>query len=138
MFSCLCSDLEQYVSSLQRDATSTQRTVTLKDVEDGALTLRKVGESLAGLKGGFEPFTQSDSRNSAGGGGDLWGVSTHRVCVCVSSGEFPALQTRMRAVLRVEVEAVKFLKEEPHKLDSMLKRVRTLTETLGSLRRWSL
>lgn len=43
----------------------------------------------------------------------------------------------MRAVLRVEVEAVKFLKEEPHKLDSMLKRVRSLTDTLGSLRRYT-
>lgn len=51
-------------------------------------------------------------------------------------GEFPALQTRMRAVLRVEVEAVKFLKEEPHKLDSMLKRVKSLTDTLSSLRRY--
>ncbi|XP_068603862.1 sickle tail protein homolog [Brachionichthys hirsutus] len=50
-------------------------------------------------------------------------------------GEFPALQTRMRSVLRVEVEAVKFLKEEPHKLDSMLKRVKSLTDTLSSLRR---
>lgn len=52
------------------------------------------------------------------------------------AGEFPALQTRMRAVLRVEVEAVKFLKEEPHKLDSMLKRVKSLTDTLSSLRRY--
>lgn len=41
----------------------------------------------------------------------------------------------MRTVLRVEVEAVKFLKEEPHKLDSMLKRVKSLTDTLSSLRR---
>ncbi|XP_074549349.1 sickle tail protein homolog isoform X4 [Halichoeres trimaculatus] len=90
-------DLEQYVGSLQKDS---HRVVTLKDVEEGAVTLRKVGESLAGLK-----------------------------------GEFPALQTRMRAVLRVEVEAVKFLKEEPHKLDSMLKRVKSLTDTLSSLRR---
>ncbi|MEQ2162406.1 hypothetical protein GOODEAATRI_019415, partial [Goodea atripinnis] len=78
---------------------TTTRVVTLRDVEEGAVTLRKVGESLAGLK-----------------------------------GEFPALQTRMRAVLRVEVEAVKFLKEEPHKLDSMLKRVKSLTDTLSSLR----
>ncbi len=54
------------------------------------------------------------------------------------AGEFPALQSRMRAVLRVEVEAVKFLKEEPHKLDSMLKRVRTLTDTLSNLRRYRL
>ncbi|CAJ1082035.1 sickle tail protein homolog isoform X3 [Xyrichtys novacula] len=93
-------DLEQYVGSLQKDSAATHRVVTLKDVEEGAVTLRKVGESLAGLK-----------------------------------GEFPALQTRMRAVLRVEVEAVKFLKEEPHKLDSMLKRVKSLTDTLSSLRR---
>ncbi|AWP20558.1 putative sickle tail protein -like [Scophthalmus maximus] len=90
-------DLEQYVGTLQKDS---HRVVTLKDVEDGAVTLRKVGESLAGLK-----------------------------------GEFPALQTRMRAVLRVEVEAVKFLKEEPHKLDSMLKRVKSLTDTLSGLKR---
>ncbi|KAK5849591.1 hypothetical protein PBY51_013915 [Eleginops maclovinus] len=93
-------DLEQYVGSLQKDSAAAQRVVTLKDVEEGAITLRKVGESLAGLK-----------------------------------GEFPALQTRMRSVLRVEVEAVKFLKEEPHKLDSMLKRVKSLTDTLSGLRR---
>ncbi|XP_045925011.1 sickle tail protein homolog isoform X6 [Micropterus dolomieu] len=94
------SELEQYVVSLQKDSAAAHRGVTLKDVEEGAVTLRKVGESLAGLK-----------------------------------GEFPALQTRMRAVLRVEVEAVKFLKEEPHKLDSMLKRVKSLTDTLSGLRR---
>ncbi|KAM4543895.1 sickle tail protein homolog isoform 6-T6 [Fundulus diaphanus] len=94
------SELEEYVGSLQKDSAATTKVVTLKDVEEGAVTLRKVGESLAGLK-----------------------------------GEFPALQTRMRAVLRVEVEAVKFLKEEPHKLDSMLKRVKSLTDTLSSLRR---
>uniref|UniRef100_A0A8D0D9Y7 Actin interacting protein 3-like C-terminal domain-containing protein n=1 Tax=Sander lucioperca TaxID=283035 RepID=A0A8D0D9Y7_SANLU len=96
----LIHELEQYVGSLQKDSAATHRVVTLKDVEEGAVTLRKVGESLAGLK-----------------------------------GEFPALQTRMRSVLRVEVEAVKFLKEEPHKLDSMLKRVKSLTDTLSSLKR---
>ncbi|KAL6489268.1 hypothetical protein MHYP_G00030090 [Metynnis hypsauchen] len=97
-------DLENYVESLQRDSSSgvALRVVTLKEVEEGAVSLRKVGESLAGLK-----------------------------------GEFPALQARMRAVLRVEVEAVKFLKEEPHKLDSMLKRVKTLTDSLNTLRRWT-
>uniref|UniRef100_A0A4W5L4S8 Uncharacterized protein n=2 Tax=Hucho hucho TaxID=62062 RepID=A0A4W5L4S8_9TELE len=95
-------ELELYVDTLKRETGSAgaHRAVTLKHVEEGAISLRKVGESLAGLK-----------------------------------GEFPALQTRMRAVLRVEVEAVKFLKEEPHKLDSMLKRVKSLTETLSSLRR---
>ncbi|XP_056306166.1 sickle tail protein isoform X12 [Danio aesculapii] len=95
-------DLEQFVESLRTDSgpAASQKAVTLKEVEDGAVSLRKVGENLAGLK-----------------------------------GEFPALQSRMRSVLRVEVEAVKFLKEEPHKLDSMLKRVRTLTDTLSNLRR---
>ncbi|XP_034718363.1 sickle tail protein homolog isoform X12 [Etheostoma cragini] len=93
-------ELEQYVGSLQKVSAETHRVVTLKDLEEGAVTLRKVGESLAGLK-----------------------------------GEFPALQTRMGSVLRVEVEAVKFLKEEPHKLDSMLKRVKSLTDTLSSLKR---
>ncbi|XP_070961479.1 sickle tail protein homolog isoform X7 [Oncorhynchus clarkii lewisi] len=95
-------ELELYVDTLKRETgpAGPHRAVTLKHVEEGAVSLRRVGESLAGLK-----------------------------------GEFPALQTRMRAVLRVEVEAVKFLKEEPHKLDSMLKRVKSLTETLSSLRR---
>ncbi|XP_053092156.1 sickle tail protein homolog isoform X4 [Pangasianodon hypophthalmus] len=95
-------DLEQYVESVRRDSSSATATrpITMKEVEEGAVGLRKIGESLAALK-----------------------------------GEFPALQGRMRAVLRVEVEAVKFLKEEPHKLDSMLKRVKSLTETLSTLRR---
>lgn len=48
---CVCSELEQYVVSLQKDSAATHRVVTLKDVEEGAVTLRKVGESLAGLKG---------------------------------------------------------------------------------------
>lgn len=50
-FVCLCSELEQYVVSLQKESAATHRVVTLKDVEEGAVTLRKVGESLAGLKG---------------------------------------------------------------------------------------
>uniref|UniRef100_A0A8C5RHI7 Uncharacterized protein n=1 Tax=Laticauda laticaudata TaxID=8630 RepID=A0A8C5RHI7_LATLA len=41
----------------------------------------------------------------------------------------------MRAILRIEVEAVRFLKEEPHKLDLLLKRVRSMTEILTTLRR---
>uniref|UniRef100_A0A8C7H0Q6 Sickle tail protein homolog n=1 Tax=Oncorhynchus kisutch TaxID=8019 RepID=A0A8C7H0Q6_ONCKI len=95
-------ELEHYVDTLKRETgpAGAHRAVTLKHVEEGAVSLRRVGESLAGLR-----------------------------------GEFPPLQTRMRSVLRVEVDAVKFLKEEPHKLDSMLKRVKCLTETLSSLRR---
>ncbi|XP_066485115.1 sickle tail protein homolog isoform X11 [Tiliqua scincoides] len=55
--------------------------------------------------------------------------------VATLKGEFPTLQNKMRAVLRIEVEAVRFLKEEPHKLDVLLKRVRSMTDTLTILRR---
>nr|XP_014340530.1 PREDICTED: SRC kinase signaling inhibitor 1 [Latimeria chalumnae] len=48
--------------------------------------------------------------------------------------QFPSLQSKMRVVLRVEVEAVKFLKEEPHRLDGLLKRCKTITDSLTSLR----
>nr|XP_054596167.1 SRC kinase signaling inhibitor 1 isoform X15 [Nothobranchius furzeri] len=49
--------------------------------------------------------------------------------------QFPSLQSKMRVVLRVEVEAVKFLKEEPHRLDALLKRCKTITDTLNTMRR---
>ncbi|XP_060758041.1 SRC kinase signaling inhibitor 1 isoform X1 [Neoarius graeffei] len=49
--------------------------------------------------------------------------------------QFPGLQSKMRVVLRVEVEAVKFLKEEPHRLDALLKRCKTITDTLTMLKR---
>lgn len=44
----------------------------------------------------------------------------------------------MRVVLRVEVEAVKFLKEEPQRLDALLKRCNTVTDALSTLRRYQL
>ncbi|XP_009946359.1 PREDICTED: sickle tail protein homolog isoform X2 [Leptosomus discolor] len=95
----LC-ELEAFVEDLKRDSTASSKTITLKDVEDGAFLLRQVGEAVATLK-----------------------------------GEFPTLQNKMRAILRIEVEAVRFLKEEPHKLDSLLKRVRSMTDILTMLRR---
>ncbi|XP_053727486.1 SRC kinase signaling inhibitor 1-like isoform X2 [Synchiropus splendidus] len=49
--------------------------------------------------------------------------------------QFPSLQSKMRVVLRVEVEAVKFLKEEPHRLDALLKRCNSMTDALCTLRR---
>jgi len=46
-------DLEQYVETLRTDSSPavSQRSVKLKEVEEGAVSLRKVGENLAGLKG---------------------------------------------------------------------------------------
>ncbi|KAI4887535.1 hypothetical protein NFI96_017099, partial [Prochilodus magdalenae] len=118
-------ELEMHVDNLKRDSMSAtaQRPVTLKDVEEGAVNLRKVGEALAALKANEAVSTVSS-------------VQSLEYCeVFYVPGEFPALQLKMRSVLRVEVEAVRFLKEEPHKMDSMLKRVKVLTETLGNLRR---
>lgn len=60
---------------------------------------------------------------------------SHNTLLVWPVGEFPTLQNKMRAVLRIEVEAVRFLKEEPHKLDSLLKRVRSMTDVLTMLRR---
>ncbi|KAG7255175.1 hypothetical protein CRUP_030816, partial [Coryphaenoides rupestris] len=48
---------------------------------------------------------------------------------------FPGLQSKMRVVLRVEVEAVKFLKEEPQRLDALLKRCKAMTDTLAAMRK---
>ncbi|MEQ2258447.1 hypothetical protein XENORESO_019731, partial [Xenotaenia resolanae] len=94
------SELEDYAECLESSSSlPSQPSFTLRDVEEGAVSLQRLGEALAVLK-----------------------------------GEFPLLQAKMRSVLRLEVEAVRFLKEEPHKMDSMLTRVKALTETLSSLR----
>lgn len=95
-------ELEVYVDHLQRSSASSpgELSISLRDVEEAAVNLRRVGEALAVLK-----------------------------------GEFPELQLKLRSVLRLEVEAVRFLKEEPLKMDAMLRRVRGLTEALSSLRR---
>ncbi|XP_061586872.1 sickle tail protein homolog, partial [Cololabis saira] len=53
----------------------------------------------------------------------------------VLRGDLPPLQRKMRSALRLELEVVRFLGEEPPKMDAMLKRVRGLMETLGGLRR---
>ncbi|XP_054888932.1 sickle tail protein homolog isoform X2 [Poeciliopsis prolifica] len=95
------SELEDFVESLESSSSvHGQPSFTLRDVEEGAVSLWRLGEALAVLK-----------------------------------GEFPVLQAKMRSVLRLEVEAVRFLKEEPHMMDSMLKRVKVLTESFSSLRR---
>lgn len=59
-----------------------------------------------------------------------------RLCVTpFCADQFPGLQSKMRVVLRVEVEAVKFLKEEPHRLDALLKRCKTISDTLNTMRK---
>ncbi|XP_067824871.1 SRC kinase signaling inhibitor 1 isoform X2 [Heptranchias perlo] len=93
------NDLEKSVEDLQRDSSLNQRLITVQELEEKALVLRQLGETLTDLK-----------------------------------AQFPSLQSKMRVILRVEVEAVKFLKEEPHRLDILLKRCKTITDALATLR----
>lgn len=64
-----------------------------------------------------------------------WSGSLPSSLLLVPSAHFPGLQSKMRVVLRVEVEAVKFLKEEPQRLDGLLKRCRGVTDMLAQIRR---
>lgn len=49
--------------SLQKESAAAHKAVTLRDVEEGAVTLRKVGESLAGLKGKNKDVMECLARN---------------------------------------------------------------------------
>ncbi|PNJ66476.1 SRCIN1 isoform 1 [Pongo abelii] len=94
------NDLEKSVEKIQRDMSHNHRLVPGPELEEKALVLKQLGETLTELK-----------------------------------AHFPGLQSKMRVVLRVEVEAVKFLKEEPQRLDGLLKRCRGVTDTLAQIRR---
>ncbi|XP_023573823.1 SRC kinase signaling inhibitor 1 isoform X3 [Octodon degus] len=94
------NDLERSMERIQRDASHSHRLVPGPELEEKALVLKQLGETLTELK-----------------------------------AHFPGLQSKMRVVLRVEVEAVKFLKEEPQRLDGLLKRCRGVTDTLAQIRR---
>ncbi|XP_074979755.1 SRC kinase signaling inhibitor 1 isoform X1 [Caretta caretta] len=91
------NDLEKSVEKIQKD---NHRLVPVQELEEKAVVLKQLGETLTELK-----------------------------------AHFPSLQSKMRVVLRVEVEAVKFLKEEPHRLDGLLKRCKMVTDTLTQIRR---
>ncbi|XP_041087279.1 SRC kinase signaling inhibitor 1-like [Polyodon spathula] len=92
--------LEKSVGEIQKDSSVNPRLVSMQELEEKALELRKLGDTLMELK-----------------------------------SQFPSLQSKMRVVLRVEVEAVKFLKEEPQRLDVLLKRCKSVMDTLTNLRR---
>ncbi|KAK2111792.1 SRC kinase signaling inhibitor 1 [Saguinus oedipus] len=112
----LAIDLEKSVEKIQRDVSHNHRLVPGPELEEKALVLKQLGETLTELKVGSTP---------SGPGSRL----------PVSLAHFPGLQSKMRVVLRVEVEAVKFLKEEPQRLDGLLKRCRGVTDTLAQIRR---
>ncbi|KAM4692275.1 SRC kinase signaling inhibitor 1 [Rhinophrynus dorsalis] len=94
------NDLEKSVDKIKRDLAHNHRLISVQELEEKAVVLKQLGETLTELK-----------------------------------AQFPSLQSKMRVVLRVEVEAVKFLKEEPHRLDGLLKRCKTVTDTLAQIRK---
>ncbi|XP_063314890.1 SRC kinase signaling inhibitor 1 isoform X3 [Pelobates fuscus] len=94
------NDLEKSVEKIKRDLAHNHRLISVQELEEKAVVLKQLGETLTELK-----------------------------------AKFPSLQSKMRVVLRVEVEAVKFLKEEPHRLDGLLKRCKAVTDTLAQIRK---
>uniref|UniRef100_A0A8C5Q7G0 SRC kinase signaling inhibitor 1 n=1 Tax=Leptobrachium leishanense TaxID=445787 RepID=A0A8C5Q7G0_9ANUR len=94
------NDLEKSVEKIKRDLAHNHRLISVQELEEKAMVLKQLGETLTELK-----------------------------------AQFPSLQSKMRVVLRVEVEAVKFLKEEPHRLDGLLKRCKMVTDTLAQIRK---
>lgn len=133
------SDLEKSVEEIQKEMSVNHRHLTVQELEEKSSLLRKLGETLTELK------SETDSNSLLSFTARHLNLSYRRelftslpVCfsLCLSrSDQFPGLQSKMRVVLRVEVEAVKFLKEEPHRLDALLKRCRSITDTLSTLRR---
>ncbi|KAG9474052.1 hypothetical protein GDO78_004380 [Eleutherodactylus coqui] len=94
------NDLEKSVDKIKKDLAHNHRLISVQELEEKAVVLKQLGETLTELK-----------------------------------AQFPSLQSKMRIVLRVEVEAVKFLKEEPHRLDGLLKRCKNVTDTLAQIRK---
>ncbi|XP_018416560.1 PREDICTED: SRC kinase signaling inhibitor 1-like [Nanorana parkeri] len=95
------NDLEKSVEKIKKDIAHNHRLISVQELEEKAVVLKQLGETLTDLK-----------------------------------AQFPSLQSKMRVVLRVEVEAVKFLKEEPLRLDGLLKRCKTVTDTLAQIRKY--
>ncbi|CAM9683948.1 unnamed protein product [Lampetra planeri] len=94
----------------------------LSELEEAMETLRSRASlpgvvSLADVDEGGELLRQLEEETSA------------------LQGQFPTMQSRMQGLLRVEVEAMKFLKDEPHKLDELHRGCRNLASTLVLLRR---
>lgn len=121
------------MEKIQRDVAHNHRLVPGPELEEKALVLKQLGETLTELKG--EPalarVTLRGSLLCPGSSACL----PSQLTPSALSAHFPGLQSKMRVVLRVEVEAVKFLKEEPQRLDGLLKRCRGVTDTLAQIRR---
>lgn len=146
------------MEKIQRDVSHNHRLVPGPELEEKALVLKQLGETLTELKGEASVLAGGQASKPASG---MWSRGGSPCCTptpqtlpsllpflpilgscslpsslfLVPSAHFPGLQSKMRVVLRVEVEAVKFLKEEPQRLDGLLKRCRGVTDMLAQIRR---
>lgn len=121
------------MEEIQKESSVSHKLVTVQELEEKTTVLRKLGETLTELKS-ESCWHISNTANTVfySGRSGTFGV-THLLS---PADQFPGLQSKMRVVLRVEVEAVKFLKEEPHRLDALLKRCKTITDTLTTMRKY--
>lgn len=114
------SDLESTVEELRGNVINRKTRVNMSDVENMALVLSKSSKTVADLKLRW-----------------VWGSLgiVNQVFAC----RFPGLQDGMKTFLSSEMEKVmreeKFLKEEPERLESALRRCKKLTGTLVTLKR---
>ncbi|ERL92788.1 hypothetical protein D910_10096, partial [Dendroctonus ponderosae] len=104
------SELESTVEELRGNVINRKTRVNMSDVENMALILSKSSKTVADLK-------------------LRWEVRFR----------FPGLQDSMKALLATEMDKMmreeKFLKEEPERLESALRRCKKLTGTLVTLKR---
>lgn len=125
------------MEKIQRDVAHNHRLVPGPELEEKALVLKQLGETLTELKGepALSRVTTRASLPCSSQCANSWVLLPSQLTAPALSAHFPGLQSKMRVVLRVEVEAVKFLKEEPQRLDGLLKRCRGVTDTLAQIRR---
>ncbi|XP_078722814.1 SRC kinase signaling inhibitor 1 isoform X2 [Lampetra fluviatilis] len=99
----------------------------LSELEGGVQQLQRELSSAAGADRGRAALAELD---------ESVGVLRHvGEGVSELQAQFSVLQMHMRSLLRAEVEAVKFLNDEPHQLEGLHSRCHAINEAIGLLRR---
>ncbi|KAJ8935983.1 hypothetical protein NQ318_000853 [Aromia moschata] len=137
-------DLESTVEELRGNVINRKTRVNMSDVENMALVLSKSSKTVADLKLRWvRRVTDVCYVESVHFQCYLLMQVAHSFEISKNNGgaccRFPGLQDGMKAFLSTEMEKVmreeKFLKEEPERLESALRRCKKLTGTLVTLKR---
>ncbi|KAJ3600441.1 hypothetical protein NHX12_031424 [Muraenolepis orangiensis] len=121
-------DMERSVEELQKEASVSHKLAPVPELEEKAALLRRLGETLTDLKTvGWLTGGESASNCAA----------SHIVAFkrCNVNRYHQDITATGLFIIKVYFKAVKFLKEEPHRLDALLKRCKTMTDTLATMRR---